>query len=63
MAEELRCPECGSNLTANAPEGLCPRCLIKMGLGGSADAPATLDKPPVIEGPGNEKSAATNSWS
>ncbi len=29
MAEKQSCPECGAQLPANAPEGLCPRCLIK----------------------------------
>lgn len=28
----LTCPECGLELPANAPEGLCPRCLAAMGL-------------------------------
>ena len=30
--EARKCPECGSDLPADAPRGLCPRCLIKMGL-------------------------------
>jgi predicted Ser/Thr protein kinase len=29
MAEKRSCPECGAKLPANAPEGLCPRCLMK----------------------------------
>ena len=29
MAEERSCPKCGAVLPANAPEGLCPRCLMK----------------------------------
>ncbi len=32
MAEENRCPECGADLPANAPQGLCPQCLMKKGL-------------------------------
>ena len=32
MAEEQNCPKCGAELPANAPEGLCPRCLIKLGV-------------------------------
>jgi predicted Ser/Thr protein kinase len=32
MAEEQKCPKCGAELPANAPEGLCPRCLIKLGV-------------------------------
>src|SRR5580765_6185137 len=26
------CEECGAELPANAPQGLCPRCLARMGL-------------------------------
>lgn len=29
MAEKRSCPECGAELLANAPEGLCPRCLMR----------------------------------
>src|SRR5437867_2319703 len=33
MTTETRnCEECGAELPANAPQGLCPRCLAKMGL-------------------------------
>ena len=32
MAEKLRCEECGGELPPNAPQGLCPKCLIGMGL-------------------------------
>ena len=28
MAEKRSCPKCGAELPANAPEGLCPRCLM-----------------------------------
>ncbi|HUI05600.1 MAG TPA: protein kinase [Verrucomicrobiae bacterium] len=40
MAEEKRCPECGGPLAADAPQGLCPACLLKRGLaaGSSVDA-------------------------
>lgn len=31
MADEQSCPNCGAELPANAPEGLCPRCLIELG--------------------------------
>ncbi len=33
MNEENRCPQCGAELAANAPRGLCPACLLKGGLG------------------------------
>jgi serine/threonine protein kinase len=33
MTEKRTCDECGAELPANAPQGLCPRCLANMGLG------------------------------
>jgi eukaryotic-like serine/threonine-protein kinase len=30
------CPECGAGLSADAPRGLCPRCLMNAGLAGTA---------------------------
>jgi tRNA A-37 threonylcarbamoyl transferase component Bud32 len=33
-----RCPECGSELTADAPEGLCPQCLLKGVISSAHDA-------------------------
>src|SRR5467141_1356911 len=32
MSEERTCEECGAELPANAPQGLCPRCLVSMGI-------------------------------
>ena len=32
MREATRCPECGVELTASAPRGLCPACLLRRGL-------------------------------
>jgi serine/threonine protein kinase/Flp pilus assembly protein TadD len=32
MTTENRCPQCGAELTADAPWGLCPACLLKKGL-------------------------------
>ena len=32
MAETRKCPECGSELSPEAPQGLCPQCLLKAGL-------------------------------
>jgi len=52
MAEKNRCPQCGADLPANAPHGVCPQCLIKVGFEGDADA--TLDNPSLIEGPGTK---------
>jgi serine/threonine protein kinase len=32
MPKTQTCEECGANLPANAPQGLCPRCLVSMGI-------------------------------
>ncbi|UCG59318.1 MAG: protein kinase, partial [Phycisphaerales bacterium] len=32
MSEKGHCPECGGELPADAPQGLCPKCLMKLGL-------------------------------
>ena len=32
MAEENRCPQCGAELPASAPQGICPQCIMKVGL-------------------------------
>src|ERR1700731_1375787 len=37
MSERPSCEECGAELTANAPDGLCPRCLVGMGLALAAE--------------------------
>jgi len=36
MAEPKRCPQCRAELPADAPEGICPKCLLEAGLGESA---------------------------
>ena len=45
MAEERHCKECGSKLPTDTPQGLCPQCLMKLGLpsGADADGVATFD--------------------
>src|SRR5712671_2782411 len=30
------CPQCGAELAADAPAGLCPKCLVKVGIGSDA---------------------------
>src|SRR5579859_4179773 len=32
MTTKRKCDECGAELPVNAPEGLCPRCLVGMGV-------------------------------
>ena len=32
MSQTNKCPECGAELPASAPRGLCPACLLKRGL-------------------------------
>lgn len=46
MAEERQCSECGRPLPADAPQGLCPQCLIKLGLptGAELEDTASPDK-------------------
>ncbi len=51
MVKKQRCPECGSDLPKNAPEGLCPKCLIRMGFEGEADIYS--GSLPINEGPGS----------
>ena len=36
MAEPRLCPQCGEKLPSEAPEGLCPKCLLTVGLDNSA---------------------------
>src|SRR6266581_8920451 len=38
MPDKPTCQECGAELPANAPQGLCPRCLARMGLSLAATA-------------------------
>ncbi|HUU16224.1 MAG TPA: serine/threonine-protein kinase [Sedimentisphaerales bacterium] len=38
MAEENHCPQCGAELPADAPQGMCPKCLMKLGLPTGAEA-------------------------
>lgn len=48
MTEKTNCHKCGTELPANAPAGVCPRCLLQAGMGesspevASAEADATI---------------------
>ncbi len=37
MSESRKCPQCGAELPADAPDAPCPACLIKLGLASWAD--------------------------
>ncbi len=42
MPEALQCPGCGADLSADAPEGLCPECLLKEAMrDGDGDGPGS----------------------
>ena len=46
MAQPDRCPACGAERPANAPQGACPRCLLRLGLDDPASAcPAAAPGP------------------
>jgi len=47
--ESLKCPQCGAVLPADAPQGLCPRCLAAMNLGTDTlpDEEASAPQPPL----------------
>src|SRR5215472_16737984 len=47
MPENPACEECGTELPANAPQGLCPRCLIDMGLHLSPPPQKTMRVEPI----------------
>ncbi|MBC8217486.1 MAG: serine/threonine protein kinase, partial [Planctomycetes bacterium] len=55
MAEEKSCQQCGAELPANAPGGVCPKCIMKLGL------PTGIDpkKPAAPDGQGAVPTSAT----
>src|SRR4051812_25969467 len=46
MSDARSCPDCGRPLTEDAPEGLCPACLLKLALGDSAIVEGASPSPP-----------------
>ena len=50
MAETNHCPQCSADLPSNAPHGVCPQCLIKVGFVSVAN-PKTDS---LTEGPGTK---------
>jgi serine/threonine protein kinase len=60
MNTKLICPICGQPLAPSAPEGLCPECLLKVGLGTGVDiGPDTTGEAPRFTPPEIEELAAT----
>ena len=45
METQRYCPDCGSPLPPDAPEGICPECLMKVGLEFSQDT--TISVQPI----------------
>jgi len=50
MTTTPQCPQCSAPLAADAPQGLCPHCLAKVGLGSGAETKAAT-KPPSTPPP------------
>ncbi len=47
-----KCPQCGAILQPDAPEGLCPACLLQRGFvteGGAPSGPSSFVPPPIDE--------------
>ena len=55
MDEPRQCPECGKELTPDAPAGLCPECLLKQGFDSQPGSGTGV--PPVEAGQEPEKTA------
>ncbi len=55
MAEEKRCSRCGGKLPADAPQELCPQCLMKLGLQKGDEA----DKTTMSTDPSDVPTSAT----
>ena len=49
MSDEKRCSQCGAALTADAPQGLCPACLLKRGFFTGDGAPTEYVPPAPAE--------------
>src|SRR4030095_8429188 len=45
-----RCPQCGSELPAHAPRGLCPKCLMEAVAAPTEPSPARKQRPPSLAG-------------
>jgi tRNA A-37 threonylcarbamoyl transferase component Bud32 len=52
MTEPRRCPDCGGEIAADAPAGLCPKCLLKAGM--ESQPAAAQPAPTAAHTPANE---------
>src|SRR5258708_14514506 len=48
MPDTHRCPQCATELPADAPEGVCPKCLLGLG----------FDSQPTTDGAGSRSAEA-----
>jgi WD40 repeat protein/serine/threonine protein kinase len=48
MPEARRCPQCSAELPVDAPEGLCPRCLLQQGIGEVSGTPSSRATDPTL---------------
>ena len=51
-----RCPGCGAERSANSPEGLCPRCLMRRSTAGDLPGPADVDATTALAATGSGQS-------
>ena len=42
MPEPRRCPECETEIPPDAAEGVCPKCLMRLGFEGESTSPAAV---------------------
>jgi tRNA A-37 threonylcarbamoyl transferase component Bud32/tetratricopeptide (TPR) repeat protein len=54
MAEETKCPHCGKPVPPGTPGGLCPECMVKVGIGSEAGTAAAGSKRPAPAPPSPE---------
>ncbi len=59
MADEKLCPQCGGQLPADAPQGLCPQCLMKAGLQTGAPASSWRKPGAGVDAPSDVPTSAT----
>src|SRR5579884_4164723 len=52
VSRQEHCPECGAALPPDSPEGLCPPCLLKAGVGSAADLASGSRTPRTTPHPG-----------